>query len=145
LWAVLERSGKGMKFDVELLWSLQIFEVEFNTDELRLNPLHKILSGFEYSAAAMFRRSLVAANAQNGRNRSNFRHMLLGLGQYFPTLKSDSDAEPSFLQFFFYPKNLPEAPHPLTFSLRFHWRHDKDQPNLRTLWDELISIEENSS
>jgi len=134
-----------MKFNVELLWSLQIFEVEFNTDESRLNPLHKILSGFEYSAAAVFRRSLVAANAQKGRMRSNFRHMLLGLGQYFPTLKSDSDAEPSFFQFFFYPKNLPEAPHPLTFSLRLHWRHYKYQPNLRTLWDELISIEENSS
>jgi hypothetical protein len=136
-----------LKFDVELLWSLQIFEVEFNTDESRLNPPpHKIVSGFEYSAAAvLLRRSLVAANAQNGRIRSNFRNRLLGLGQYFPTLKSDSDAEPSFLQFFFYPKNLPEAPHPLTFSLRLRWRHDKYQPNLRTLWDELISIEENSS
>jgi hypothetical protein len=134
-----------MKFDVELLWSLQIFDVEFNTDQSRLNPLLKILSGFEYSAAAVFRRSLVAANAQNGRIRSNFRHMLLVLGQYFPTLKSDSDAEPAFLQFFFYPKNLPEASHPLAFSLRLHWRHDKYQPNLRTLWDELISIEENSS
>ena len=111
----------------------------------RLNPLHKILSGFEYSAAAVFRRSLVAANAHKGRIRSNFRHMLLGLGQYFRTLTSDSDAEPSFLQFFFYPKNLPEAPHPLTFRLRLHWRHDKYQPNLGTLWDELISIEENSS
>jgi muconolactone D-isomerase len=40
------------RFDVEFLCPLQVFEVEFNTDESRLNPLHKILSGSEYSAAA---------------------------------------------------------------------------------------------
>jgi len=43
---------KTQRFDVELLCPLQILEVDFNTDESRLNPLHKILSGFEYSAAA---------------------------------------------------------------------------------------------
>jgi hypothetical protein len=69
----------------------------------------------------------------------------LSLGQYLATLKSDSHAELSFLQFFFYPKNLPEAPHPLTLRLRLYRRHDKYQPNLRTLVDELISIEENAS
>jgi len=69
----------------------------------------------------------------------------LSLGQYLATLKSDSHAELSFLQFFFYPKNLPEAPHPLTLRLRLYRRHGKYQPNLRTLLDELISIEENAS
>jgi hypothetical protein len=38
---------KTHRFDVELFCPLQIFEVEFNTDESRSNPLHKILSGFE--------------------------------------------------------------------------------------------------
>jgi hypothetical protein len=52
-------------FDVELLCPLQIFEVEFNTDEWRLNPLHKILSGFEYSAAEASEKRY-RGNAQNG-------------------------------------------------------------------------------
>ncbi len=43
---------KTQCFDVELLCPFQIFEVELNTDESCLNPLCKILSGFEYSAAA---------------------------------------------------------------------------------------------
>ena len=67
----------------------------------------------------------------------------LGLGQYFETLKSDSHAELSFLQYFFHSKNLPEAPHRLGFCLRR--RHDKYQPKLRTLSDELIGIEQNAS
>ncbi|MGA7314895.1 MAG: hypothetical protein WBX22_13070 [Silvibacterium sp.] len=43
---------KTHRFDVELLCPVQVFEVELNTDESCLNMLHKILSGFEYSAAA---------------------------------------------------------------------------------------------
>ena len=41
---------KTTGFMAELLCSLEIaeVEVEFNTDEARLNPLHKIDSGFEY-------------------------------------------------------------------------------------------------
>ena len=39
-------------FNVELLCPLQVFEAELNTNESHLNPLRKILSGFEYSAAA---------------------------------------------------------------------------------------------
>jgi len=39
---------KTKGFVVELLCSLEIAEVKFNTDEARLNPLHKIDSGFEY-------------------------------------------------------------------------------------------------
>jgi hypothetical protein len=56
---------KAHRFDVELLCPLQILEVEFNTDESRLNPLHKILSGFEYSAAEASEKPY-HGNAQNG-------------------------------------------------------------------------------
>ena len=85
----------------------------------------------------MMRRQLLRAQA------TLFFRSLLSLGQYFDTLKSDSCAELSFLQFFFYPKNLSEAPHPLTLYLGLYRRHDKYQPNLRTLLDEPIGIEEN--
>jgi hypothetical protein len=54
---------KTHRFDVELLCPLQIFEVAFNTDESRLNPLRKILSGFKYSAAA---EKPYRGKAQNG-------------------------------------------------------------------------------
>ncbi len=50
-------------------------------------------------------------------------HSLLGLGQHFETLKSDSHAELSFLQFFLHPKNLPEAPRPLTLCLNGVFGH----------------------
>jgi hypothetical protein len=43
---------KTHRFDVELLCRLQIVAVEFNPGESRLDLGHKILSGFEYSAAA---------------------------------------------------------------------------------------------
>ncbi len=73
----------------------------------------------------------------------------LGIGYYFETPKSDSDAELTFLQFFFYPKNLPEAPHPptccLRIRLRLHRRHDQYQPNLGSFLDALIGIQENPS
>jgi hypothetical protein len=49
--------------------------------------------------------------------RRQLLHSLLSLGQHFETLKSDSHAELSFLQFFLHPKNLPEAPRPLTLCL----------------------------
>jgi hypothetical protein len=42
---------------------------------------------------------------------------------------------------FFYSKNLPETPHPLSLRL-LRSGQCKYQPRLRTLWDELISIEE---
>ena len=41
---LLIRNFKTHRFEIELLCPLQIIEVEFNTDESRLNPLHKILS-----------------------------------------------------------------------------------------------------
>jgi hypothetical protein len=50
---------KTHRFDVELLGSLQIFEVEFNTDESRSNPLHKILSRFDI-VPQQFRSSLLS-------------------------------------------------------------------------------------
>ena len=42
---------------------------------------------------------------------------LLSLGQYLVTLKCDSYAELAFPQFFFYSKNLPKTPHPLSLRL----------------------------
>jgi hypothetical protein len=49
--------------------------------------------------------------------RRQLLHSLLSLGQHFETLKSDSHTELSFLQFSLHPKNLPEAPRPLTLCL----------------------------
>jgi hypothetical protein len=62
---------KTHRFDVELLCPLQIFEVEFNPDESRLNPLHKILTGFEYIAAAASENPY-RGNAQNGHIKTTF-------------------------------------------------------------------------
>src|ERR1700675_695889 len=89
-----------------------------------------------FSFHAMMRRQLLRE-----RERPSFLRSLLSLGQYFDTLKSDSHAELSFLQFLFYPKNLSDAPHPLTLCLRPNRGHDKYQPNRRTLLNELINIE----
>ncbi|PYX53364.1 MAG: hypothetical protein DMG76_25900 [Acidobacteria bacterium] len=50
---------KAHRFEIELLCPLQIFEVEFNTHESRLNPFHKMLSGFEYMV-----RLVLLGNAQ---------------------------------------------------------------------------------
>ncbi len=51
--------------------------------------------------------------------RTTWKRMpnLLSLGQYLVTLKCDSYAELAFPQFFFYSKNLPKTPHPLSLRL----------------------------
>jgi hypothetical protein len=56
---LLIENFKAHRFDVEFLCPLQIFEVEFNPDESRLNPLHKIFSASSIMPQQL-RRSLIA-------------------------------------------------------------------------------------
>ena len=68
---------KTHRFDVELLCSIQVFEVELNTDESCLNTLRKILSGFEYSAAGASEKPHRRERAEQSHIKANFRHRLL--------------------------------------------------------------------